>query len=83
MPAQNLSQNSSMDALTLNLKPIIELTDEQFFQLCQLHELIRFEHNADGTLLLMPLVGGTTSIRNASVKIPVMRKSSAWICPKS
>ena len=67
MPAQNLSQNSSMDALTLNLNPIIELTDEQFFQLCQLHELIRFERNADGTLLLMPLVGGTTSIRNASL----------------
>jgi len=67
LPAQNLSQNSSMDALTLNLNPIIELTDEQFFQLCQLHELIRFERNADGTLLLMPLVGGTTSIRNASL----------------
>ena len=56
-----------MDALTLNLNPIIELTDEQFFQLCQINELIRFERNADGTLLLMPLVGGTTSIRNASL----------------
>jgi hypothetical protein len=24
-----------MNALTVNFKPIIELTDEQFFQLCQ------------------------------------------------
>jgi Uma2 family endonuclease len=24
-----------MDAITLNLSPTIELTDEQFFQLCQ------------------------------------------------
>ena len=56
-----------MDALTLNLNAIIELTDEQFFQLCQINELIRFESNADGTLVLMPLVGGTTSIRNASL----------------
>jgi Uma2 family endonuclease len=56
-----------MDALTLNLNPIIELTDEQFFQLCQINELIRFERNADGTLMLMPLVGGTVSIRNASL----------------
>jgi Uma2 family endonuclease len=56
-----------MDALTLNLNAIIELTDEQFFQLCQINELIRFERNADGTLVLMPLVGGTTSIRNASL----------------
>ncbi|HEY9671885.1 MAG TPA: Uma2 family endonuclease [Waterburya sp.] len=67
MPARHISQNSGMDALTLNLHPIIELTDEQFFQLCQFNELIRFERNADGTLLLMPLVGGTTSIRNASL----------------
>jgi Uma2 family endonuclease len=56
-----------MDALTLNLNPVIELTDEQFFQLCQINELIRFERNADGTLVLMPLVGGTTSICNASL----------------
>ena len=56
-----------MDALTLKLNPIIELTDEQFFQICQINELIRFERNADGTLVLMPLVGGTTSIRNASL----------------
>lgn len=56
-----------MDALTLNLNPIIELTDEQFFQLCQINELVQFERNADGTLVLMPLVGGTTSIRNASL----------------
>ena len=55
-----------MDALTLNLNSVIELTDEQFFQLCQMNELIRFERNANGTLVLMPLVGGTTSIRNAS-----------------
>jgi len=52
-----------MTSLTLNLKPVIELTDEQFFQLCQINELVRFERNPDGTLLLMPLVGGLTSIR--------------------
>lgn len=51
-----------MDALTLNLNPVIELTDEQFFQLCQINELIRFERNADGTLVLMPLFGGTTVV---------------------
>ena len=56
-----------MDTLTLNLNPVIQLTDKQFFQLCQINELIRFERNADGTLLLMPLVGGLTSIRNANL----------------
>ncbi|BAY96445.1 hypothetical protein NIES37_03780 [Tolypothrix tenuis PCC 7101] len=56
-----------MDAITLNLNPVILLTDEQFFQLCQINELIRFERNADGTLLLMPLVGGLTSNCNANI----------------
>lgn len=56
-----------MTVLTLNLNPVIQLTDEQFFQLCQINELIRFERNVDGTLLLMPLVGGLTSIRNANL----------------
>jgi len=56
-----------MSALTVNFNSIINLSDKQFFQLCQINELIRFERNADGTLVLMPLVGGTTSIRNASL----------------
>lgn len=56
-----------MDAITLNLNPVIQLTDEQFFQLCQINELIRFERNPDGTLLLMTLVGGLTSNRNANI----------------
>lgn len=56
-----------MSALTVNFNSIINLSDEQFFQLCQQNELIQFERNADGTLVLMPLVGGTTSISNTSL----------------
>ena len=56
-----------MSALTVNFNSIINLSDEQFFQLCQQNKLVQFERNADGTLVLMPLVGGTTSIRNASL----------------
>jgi Uma2 family endonuclease len=59
--------NFFMDALTINFAPVLQITDEQFFQLCQINELIRFERNADGTLLLMPLVGGLTSNRNANL----------------
>jgi Uma2 family endonuclease len=56
-----------MTALTVNFNSIIKLTDEQFFQLCQQHELILFERNADGTLVIMPLAGGLTSISNAKL----------------
>jgi Uma2 family endonuclease len=55
-----------MTALTLDLSSI-KLTDEQFFQLCQQNELILFERNADGTIVIMPLAGGITSNRNLNL----------------
>lgn len=53
-----------MTALTVNLNPIIELTDEQFFQLCQVNRELRFERTATGELIIMPPAGGETSNRN-------------------
>ncbi|MGB7057648.1 MAG: Uma2 family endonuclease [Geitlerinemataceae cyanobacterium] len=53
-----------IDSLTLDLRGIVEIDEDRFFQLCQRHELIRFERNADGTIVVMPLVGALTSNRN-------------------
>lgn len=53
-----------MTALTLNLNSIIKLTDEQFYQLCQDNETLRFERTATGELIIMPPAGGETSNRN-------------------
>ncbi|WP_017317745.1 Uma2 family endonuclease [Mastigocladopsis repens] len=53
-----------MAALTVNLNPVIELTDEQFFQLCQANRDLRFERTATGELIIMPPTGGETSNRN-------------------
>ncbi|MGE5655685.1 MAG: Uma2 family endonuclease [Actinomycetota bacterium] len=53
-----------MNALILNLNPIIKLTDEQFFQLCQENENIRLERTAKGELIIMPPAGGETGNRN-------------------
>ncbi|MCV3213980.1 Uma2 family endonuclease [Plectonema radiosum NIES-515] len=60
-----------MNALTVNLKPIVELTDEQFFQLCQVNENLRFERRATGELIIMPPTGGETSNRNAGLTAQV------------
>jgi len=68
-----------MTALTVNFNSIIKLTDEQFFQLCQQHELILFERNADGTLVIMPLAGGLTSISNGSLTAQLY----TWNCDES
>ena len=56
-----------MDAITVKFALVVNLTDEQFFQLCQQNELIQFERNADGTLIMMPLVDGLTGNRNANL----------------
>ena len=54
-----------MTALILNLSPTIELTDEQFFQLCQHNQDLRIERTAQGELIIMPLAGWGSGSRNA------------------
>jgi Uma2 family endonuclease len=56
-----------MTTLTLNLNPIIKLTDDQFFQLCQENENIRLERTAKGELIIMSPTGGETSSSNAGI----------------
>ena len=55
----------------LNIPPTLEfklqLTDEQFWQLCQDNSEWRFERTATGELIIMPPTGGTTSDRNADL----------------
>ena len=52
-----------MEALTLDCRSL-ELTDEQFYQLCINNEDLRIERNADGDLLIMPPTGGETGNRH-------------------
>ena len=58
-----------MNTITLNLKPVIELTDEQYYQLCQKNPDIKFERNAKGELLIMSPTGGETGNRNAEIVV--------------
>ena len=44
-------------------KDIIDLTDEQFFQLCQNNRDLRFERTATGELIIMPPRGSETGDR--------------------
>ncbi|MEG3970619.1 Uma2 family endonuclease [Microcoleus sp. T2B6] len=45
----------------------INLTDEQFFQLCQHNRDYQFERTASGELIIMPPTGSETSRRNADL----------------
>jgi len=53
-----------MNALTVSLKSVIDMTDDQFFQLCQNNRELRFERNANGELIIMSPAGGETGNRN-------------------
>lgn len=56
-----------MTALILNLSPAIELTDEQFFQLCQNNRDLRLERTAEGELIIMPPTGWKSGNQNSKL----------------
>jgi Uma2 family endonuclease len=65
-------EDRTMNALTVNFKSVIEMTDEQFFELCQNNRDLRFERNANGELIIMPPTGGETGNKNARITQQVM-----------
>jgi len=60
-----------MNAITINLQSV-ELTEEQFFQLCANNRDLRLERNAKGELIIMPPTGGETGNRNARLTQQLM-----------
>jgi Uma2 family endonuclease len=53
-----------MTAITLDINSILELTDDQFFDLCQRNRDVKFERTATGELIIMTPTGGETSNSN-------------------
>lgn len=60
-----------MTSLTLNLNPIIKLTREQFYKLCETNPGLKLERNAQGELIVMPPTGGETGRSNSSINAQV------------
>jgi Uma2 family endonuclease len=50
--------------LVLRLAPVIEVSDQQFFELCQLNRDLRIECTSQGDLVIMPPTGGETGRMN-------------------
>ena len=59
-----LSTPTEIVPMVVQLQPVIALTDEQFFELCQLNQDYRIERNAQGDLVIMPPTGSETDERN-------------------
>jgi len=56
-----------MTAFTISLEPVIHVTDEQFYQLCQANPEVKFERDAVGNLIIMAPTGGETGSYNAEI----------------
>jgi Uma2 family endonuclease len=50
--------------LVVRLHPVIDLTDDQFFEFCQINRDLRIERTAEGEVLIMPPTGSGTGGRN-------------------
>jgi Uma2 family endonuclease len=60
-----------MTALTLNLNSVIQLTREQFYQLCEENPDLKLERNAQGELIIMPPTGGETGKSNSTINAQI------------
>ncbi len=56
-----------MTFMTVNFNSIINLTEEQFYQLCINNPDTKFERNADGEIIIMSPTGGETGKRNTDL----------------
>lgn len=56
-----------MTAITINLEPLVLLTDDAFYALCRANPDIQFERTAKGELIIMPPTGGETGSRNSKL----------------
>ena len=53
--------------LLVHFQPVLQLTDDQFYELCQLNRELRIERTAQGELLIMPPTGWEASEYNAEI----------------
>ncbi|MGD1949051.1 MAG: Uma2 family endonuclease [Leptolyngbyaceae cyanobacterium] len=53
-----------MTTYTLNLNSIMQITDDQFYQLCRANPDAKFERNANGEIIIVAPTGGETGNRN-------------------
>ena len=56
-----------LSPLIVRLQPIVSLSDDDFFQLCQDNRDLRLERSPNGEVLIMPPTGGETGRRSMRI----------------
>lgn len=53
--------------LLIHLQPVLDMTDDQFYEFCRINRDLRVERTAQGDLLIMTPTGGETGERNSEI----------------
>lgn len=56
-----------MGSLVLKLSPVLQMSRQQFYQLCAVNPDLKLERTAQGELIVMPPTGGETGKANLSI----------------
>ncbi|MBD2119388.1 Uma2 family endonuclease [Trichocoleus sp. FACHB-262] len=56
-----------MAVFTISLEPVIHITDEQFYELCQANPDVKLERSVAGELIVMAPTGGETGSYNSEI----------------
>ena len=60
--------------MVLYLRPVLEMTDDQFYEFCRLNRDWRIERNAEGEIIIMAPAGSESSSRNGHLSMQLF----AW-----
>ena len=55
--------------IVVQLQPVVSLSDEQLFDVCQVNRDLRIERNEYGELIIMPPTGGDTGDLNSEINM--------------
>lgn len=66
--------NETVNAIVLQISPVVDLNEDSFFYLCQLNSHLRIERNSTGELIIMSPAGSETGNRNAKL----MQQLANW-----
>ena len=59
--------------LTVQLEPVVKLSDDEFFEFCAINRELRVERTAKGELVIMSPTGGETGGRNSEINYQLRR----------
>jgi Uma2 family endonuclease len=55
--------------MVIHFQPVVNLSDEQLFDFCQVNRELRIERNEQGELIIMPPAGSETGDRNSEINM--------------